>query len=85
LARAEQINQGRRPPKWQLVHVIDTRCSVDFHLCCVQEHWATIDDNSAVVNNPEGVGKSTAINQKVALLSVMLRLFTVSLTELVTV
>ena len=23
--------QGRRPPKWQLVHVIGTRCSIDFH------------------------------------------------------
>jgi hypothetical protein len=29
--RPEQMNQGRRPPKWQVVQVIGPRCSIDFH------------------------------------------------------
>jgi hypothetical protein len=31
LVRTEQINQGRRPPKWQLVQVTGTRCSTGVH------------------------------------------------------
>jgi hypothetical protein len=28
---AEQVNHGRQPPKWQLVQVTGTRCSIGFH------------------------------------------------------